>query len=82
MGGRYSVLTTTGILPALLMGLDAEALRKGASDTLATILSGAGVREGDRVEVTISGIGKDAVGQFAASVRAIKKPVREATALR
>jgi glucose-6-phosphate isomerase len=40
VGGRYSVLTTAGMLPALLMGLDAEALRKGASETLATILSG------------------------------------------
>ena len=41
VGGRYSVLTAVGMLPALLMGLDAEALRKGASDTLATVLSGA-----------------------------------------
>ena len=40
VGGRYSVLTTVGMLPALLMGLDAEALRKGASDALATVLSG------------------------------------------
>jgi glucose-6-phosphate isomerase len=41
VGGRYSVLTTVGMLPALLMGLDAEALRKGASEILAPILSGA-----------------------------------------
>jgi glucose-6-phosphate isomerase len=45
IGGRYSVLTTVGIFPALLMGLDAAALRKGASDTLATILSGADARD-------------------------------------
>src|SRR4030095_13399047 len=30
IGGRYSVLTVVGMLPALLMGLDAEALRAGA----------------------------------------------------
>jgi glucose-6-phosphate isomerase len=45
VGGRYSVLTTVGMLPALLMGLDAEALRKGASDTLATVLSGASAKD-------------------------------------
>jgi glucose-6-phosphate isomerase len=45
VGGRYSVLTAVGMLPALLMGLDAEALRKGASDTLATILSGADAKD-------------------------------------
>src|SRR5579864_6484823 len=30
IGGRYSVLTVVGILPALLMGLDVVALREGA----------------------------------------------------
>lgn len=30
IGGRYSVLTAVGVLPALLMGLDAGALRSGA----------------------------------------------------
>mgnify|MGYP003704550547 CR=1 FL=1 len=30
IGGRYSVLTTVGMLPAILMGLDAGALRAGA----------------------------------------------------
>ncbi|MGD0142424.1 MAG: glucose-6-phosphate isomerase [Rhizomicrobium sp.] len=45
VGGRYSVLTVVGMLPALLMGLDAEALRKGAAETLATILSGAEARD-------------------------------------
>jgi glucose-6-phosphate isomerase len=34
VGGRYSVLTMVGILPALIMGLDVKALRAGAQDTL------------------------------------------------
>jgi glucose-6-phosphate isomerase len=35
VGGRYSVLTMVGVLPALLMGIDVSALRKGAAETLA-----------------------------------------------
>src|SRR5579871_594145 len=34
VGGRYSVLTVVGILPAMLMGLDAKKLRAGAASTL------------------------------------------------
>ncbi len=34
IGGRYSVLTVVGMLPALLMGLDAAALRAGARAVL------------------------------------------------
>jgi glucose-6-phosphate isomerase len=34
IGGRYSVLTAVGVLPAILMGLDARALRKGALQVL------------------------------------------------
>ena len=34
IGGRYSVLTTVGMLPAILMGLDAGALRAGARAVL------------------------------------------------
>ena len=34
IGGRYSVLSVVGLLPALLMGLDAEALREGARAVL------------------------------------------------
>jgi glucose-6-phosphate isomerase len=40
VGGRYSVLTMVGILPALLMGLDVDALRTGAAQSVATVLSG------------------------------------------
>jgi len=38
VGGRYSVLTMVGILPAILMGLDVAALRKGAGDVVAQAL--------------------------------------------
>ncbi len=42
VGGRYSVLTMVGILPAILMGLDVAALRRGAGDVLAQALAGKG----------------------------------------
>ncbi len=35
--GRFSVLSNVGVLPALLAGLDAAALRRGASDVLAAL---------------------------------------------
>lgn len=38
VGGRYSVLTVVGALPAILMGLDVAALRKGAGEVLAQAL--------------------------------------------
>ncbi|WP_022726695.1 glucose-6-phosphate isomerase [Fodinicurvata sediminis] len=34
VGGRYSVLSVVGLLPALLAGLDAAALRRGAREVL------------------------------------------------
>jgi glucose-6-phosphate isomerase len=37
IGGRYSVLTNVGLLPAALMGLDLFALRLGAKDALDTL---------------------------------------------
>ncbi len=39
VGGRYSVLTVCGMLPALLMGIDAAALRAGAGEALDHALS-------------------------------------------
>jgi glucose-6-phosphate isomerase len=39
VGGRYSVLTVCGVLPALLMGIDAKALRDGAQAALDHALS-------------------------------------------
>jgi glucose-6-phosphate isomerase len=41
VGGRYSVLTMCGALPAILMGIDIRALRKGAQDYLDYALSDA-----------------------------------------
>src|SRR3954470_7262839 len=38
IGGRYSVLTMVGALPALLMGIDVKALRAGAGAVLAQTL--------------------------------------------
>jgi glucose-6-phosphate isomerase len=40
VGGRYSVLTIVGMLPALLMGLDARAIRDGANSTIQQMLNG------------------------------------------
>ena len=39
VGGRYSVLTNVGLLPAAIMGLDIAAVRQGAADALAPILA-------------------------------------------
>ena len=41
IGGRYSVLTNVGLLPAKVMGLDAEAIRHGAKAAVAPLLSDA-----------------------------------------
>jgi len=38
VGGRYSVLSNVGLLPAALLGLDIEAMRKGAAAALAPVL--------------------------------------------
>ena len=40
IGGRYSVLSVVGALPALLLGLDPVALREGAETALARSLDG------------------------------------------
>ena len=39
VGGRYSVLTNTGLLPAAILGLDIRALRNGAAEPLKAVLS-------------------------------------------
>jgi glucose-6-phosphate isomerase len=41
VGGRYSVLSLVGLLPALIMRLEAEEVRAGASEVLEPILAGA-----------------------------------------
>jgi len=38
LGGRYSVFSSVGLLPALIMGLDATALRTGAQSVLHDLL--------------------------------------------
>ncbi|MFN3673604.1 MAG: glucose-6-phosphate isomerase [Bosea sp. (in: a-proteobacteria)] len=43
VGGRYSVLTNCGLLPAATLGLDVKALRAGAARALAPVLSGQSV---------------------------------------
>ncbi len=40
VGGRYSVLSNVGVLPALMFGLDPEALRAGAAEPLQSVLDG------------------------------------------
>ena len=40
VGGRYSVLTVVGLLPAILMGLNAYAIRHGANAVLQQMLNG------------------------------------------
>ena len=40
VGGRYSVLTNVGLLPAALAGLDIAAVRAGAAAALAPVLAG------------------------------------------
>jgi glucose-6-phosphate isomerase len=39
IGGRFSVLSNVGVLPALIAGLDAEALRRGAEAVLSETLA-------------------------------------------
>ncbi|HUN48901.1 MAG TPA: glucose-6-phosphate isomerase [Stellaceae bacterium] len=39
IGGRFSVLSNVGMLPALIAGIDAEAVRRGAAQTLSEALA-------------------------------------------
>ncbi len=41
VGGRFSVLTSVGLLPALVLGLDIRAIREGAVSSLQTVVSSA-----------------------------------------
>ena len=40
VGGRFSVLSNVGLLPAMMAGLDAGVIRQGAWDQLGSLLSG------------------------------------------
>jgi glucose-6-phosphate isomerase len=39
VGGRFSVLSNVGLLPALALGLDVKAIREGAREALAAVLA-------------------------------------------
>jgi glucose-6-phosphate isomerase len=45
IGGRYSVLTNVGLLPAAVLGLEIEAIRAGAAEVMAPIRAGRPVAE-------------------------------------
>jgi glucose-6-phosphate isomerase len=45
VGGRYSVLTNVGLLPAAVLGLEIEAIRAGAADAYAPIRAGRPAQE-------------------------------------
>ncbi len=45
VGGRYTALSNVGLLPALLLGLDASAIRAGAKEVLAPLLAGKPAKE-------------------------------------
>jgi glucose-6-phosphate isomerase len=45
IGGRYSVLSSVGLLPTMVAGLDAAAVRRGADQVLAPILAGAAPKD-------------------------------------
>jgi glucose-6-phosphate isomerase len=63
IGGRYSVLSNVGLLPAAVLGLDIKAIRAGAATALAPVLTGNPVREvapaiGAALNVAAAGAGK------------------------
>src|SRR5581483_7702815 len=45
VGGRFSVVTNVGLLPAAALGLDIAAVREGAASALAPILDGKGAKD-------------------------------------
>ena len=45
IGGRYSALSATGMLPAMIAGLDGEALRSGAASLVDSITSSGSARD-------------------------------------
>ena len=45
IGGRYSVLTNVGLLPAAALGLDVQAIRQGAADAYEPFRNGAAAKD-------------------------------------
>jgi glucose-6-phosphate isomerase len=63
IGGRYSVLSNVGLLPAAALGLDVAAIRKGAANALAPVLAGKPLAEvpavlGAALNITLAAQGK------------------------
>ena len=68
VGGRFSVLTPVGIVPALAMGLDANAIRSGAASVLDPILKGASAENVPPAVGAAIAVGLNNKGGIAASV--------------
>ena len=45
IGGRYSALSATGMVPALIAGLDGEALRDGAANLINLVINAENIRD-------------------------------------
>jgi glucose-6-phosphate isomerase len=54
IGGRYSVLSVVGLLPAIIMGLDARAMRRAARAVVFSAREGAGPAAGAALHVALS----------------------------
>lgn len=57
IGGRYSALTAVGLVPALMMGVDIDALRAGAQQVLSPVLAGADARDIPAAIGAVVGVG-------------------------
>jgi glucose-6-phosphate isomerase len=63
IGGRYSVLSNVGLLPAAMLGLDIKAIRRGAARALAPVLAKKSAAEvpaalGAALNIALAGQGK------------------------
>ena len=54
IGGRYSVLTNVGLLPAALLGLNIEAVRNGAASVLDSVLGANGAQSAPVTGATLN----------------------------
>jgi len=58
IGGRYSVLSVVGLLPAIILGLNARAIRKAARAVVSSAREGAGPAAGAALHVALSREGR------------------------
>lgn len=64
VGGRFSVLSNVGMLPAMMAGLDASAIRQGAWDQLGPLLSGHALDQHPAVTgAAVAGAMEEALGK-------------------